>query len=126
MGPSSIRGSIQVGLGVSALSFTGNQFRQNERVLNKYLAQIKQNSFSKERFHEQSEEEVLIESIIDTLCTQFKISNPMLKKGDFSDMLEDKILNEENDTLFITEKGRHFLKAIAFRVIRILKLEARS
>ena len=114
MGYTDQRTEVMLGLGVSSISETPDSFHQNEKVLTKYQELLKKNKIPTSRGHVHSLEDKIRRSQILTLMTTSEVNiqeNQVNEAHEFlAEMLKDGLVQLENTTLKITDKGKPFLR----------------
>ncbi len=120
MGYTTSKNSILIGLGVSAISDTGNAFAQNTKSLSEYYRAINKNEPATRKGYFLAKEDIRFRSyILDVSCnfqTDFDpVDLPLLMQYSFP-MLhvleEDGLIKWNKDMVAVTLKGRHFLRNI--------------
>ena len=120
MGYTTHRSNILIGLGVSAISDTGNAFAQNDKTIHGYYQHINNNILPVQKGYFLSEEDTRFKKyILDLSCQSKTLLNPAdaepLKLYTFPALKKleaDKLIVWENDEVLITEKGRSFIRNI--------------
>ena len=117
MGYTTIHSDILLGIGVSAISDSGDCFYQNEKVLKKYQKKISNEKFANLRGHKLSKEDIIMRKIIHDLTTKLVVDLSFI--GDISlfkekliPMEEDKLICWDYKTLYVCEIGKPFLRNI--------------
>lgn len=113
MGYTTKTSNVLLGFGVSSISETPNAYKQNEKSLLKW-----QEDFCLiENSHKLSEFEVNLKSIILSVMTQFQAPINLVneeKLPQIQEMVEDGLIVIEDEILKVTQKGRIFLRNIAY------------
>lgn len=120
MGYTSQKTQLMIGLGVSSISDSWSCFAQNTKSLKGYTSLVEAGKFPIYRGHHLDSEDLFLRKIIlDLMCnmnTTFERSTyPEIvsEAMDELDILEaDGLLNRYDEALFVTEKGRPFIRNI--------------
>ena len=121
MGYSSSKTSIMIGLGASSIGDTNNSFYQNEKNIEQYTLLVNNGEFPIIKGHLHTEEDLqLRKTILDIIC-HFKtnlnelddfISNEILLER-LEEFLKDELITiDNNNFLFVTERGKAFVRNI--------------
>ncbi|MEM5540120.1 MULTISPECIES: oxygen-independent coproporphyrinogen III oxidase [unclassified Olleya] len=121
MGYTASKTKVMIGLGVSSISDSWYAFAQNVKGIEEYYHLIENNSIPVFRGHILSSEDLIIRQHILNLMCHFK-TNWMANNLYFEDipevllklkeMQDDGLLNIELNQIFITEKGKPFVRNI--------------
>ncbi|WP_292949235.1 oxygen-independent coproporphyrinogen III oxidase [Olleya sp. UBA1516] len=121
MGYTASKTKVMIGLGVSSISDSWYAFAQNVKGIEEYYHLIENNSIPVFRGHMLSSEDLIIRQHILNLMCHFK-TNWMANNLYFEDipevllklkeMQDDGLLNIELNQIFITEKGKPFVRNI--------------
>ena len=109
-----------IGLGVSAISDTGNAFAQNDKLLHNYYQSIKNNELAVVKGYFLDETDIGFRKyILDIICmgkTKFYPQNSfMLQQYTFprlKDLESDGLIEWDAHGLTITKTGRNFIRNI--------------
>lgn len=120
MGYTTQKTSILLGLGVSAISDTGNAFVQNIKTLHDYYALIEQNIIPVQKGYFLNSEDIAFRKyILDISCqgrAAFATEHlPILEKYTFpqlQDLASDGLVIYNKSGLQVTELGQHFIRNI--------------
>jgi len=121
MGYSSQKTLLMIGLGMSSISDSWYGFAQNNKSLEEYTEIVNANKIPIFRGHLLNEEDLIIRKhILNIMChfsTSWKeksMQTPALYKGLelMSELIEDKLVIIEKDSLKVTEEGRVFVRNI--------------
>jgi oxygen-independent coproporphyrinogen-3 oxidase len=120
MGYTTNRSDISIGLGVSAISDTGNAFAQNEKVLHNYYQKIHSNSLAVIKGYFLSAEDIAFRKyILDLSCLGKTMMQPehmdLLQYYTFPELKKleaDMLIKRVGNEIRITETGRHFVRNI--------------
>lgn len=120
MGYTTHRSNILVGLGVSAISDTGNAFAQNDKTIHDYYQKINNNILPVQKGYFLSGEDIRFKKyILDLSChgatTIDMIDREQLELFTFpmlSKLAADKLINWSGNNIHITGLGRHFIRNI--------------
>ena len=121
MGYTASKTQLMIGLGVSSISDSWYGFAQNEKVLEDYYARIENNEIPVFRGHILSQEDLIIRKhILNLMCT-FKTSwqEPQLFFPEIYDVVDqlkemhkDGLLEFGDHEIYVTEKGKPFVRNI--------------
>lgn len=121
MGYSSSSTQLMIGLGVSSISDSWYSFAQNEKSIETYYQLLEQNQLPVVKGHLLDDEDLIIRRhILELMCT-FKTDYSQSSKGfidmdgilnDLSEMEKDQLIKIENQQLFVTRKGRPYVRNI--------------
>ncbi|MEO6405461.1 MAG: oxygen-independent coproporphyrinogen III oxidase [Ferruginibacter sp.] len=120
MGYTTSNNSMLIGLGVSAISDTGNAFAQNSKTLSDYYRAIAKNEMATRKGYFLSDEDVRFRRYILDISCNFKTvfdpkDLPLLMKYSFpmlSVLEEDGLVCWNYEDAELTSKGVHFLRNI--------------
>ena len=121
MGYTSSKTQLMVGLGVSSISDSWYAFAQNEKTLEDYYARLEKDELPIFRGHVLTDEDLIIRKHILNLMCQFTTSweNDAMKFIEINDvvknlqeMKEDGLLNFEENSITVTEKGKPYVRNI--------------
>ncbi len=102
-----------IGLGNSAISFSGDTYIQNNKIVDGYIANMSKNS---DQFishsHQLNINEKKFKSIFDELIVNGKIKSNLMPKGPNSMFINNGILDIRDDEIVVTNLGKYFLKSI--------------
>ena len=121
MGYSASKTQVMIGLGVSAISDSWYGFAQNVKGLEEYQNLIENNVFPVYRGHKLTEEDLVIRRNILNLMCGFKTNVAALSETfdelpqvmiSLKEMQNDGLIEFEEDTLIITEKGKPFIRNV--------------
>lgn len=130
MGYTTTNNKIMIGLGVSSISDSWNAFAQNEKKIETYYELLKENKLPVYRGHILSvEDQIIRRHILNLMCN---LNTSWLKEEeeyiDFNDILKklhemknDELVTLENRTIFVTEKGRPFVRNICMPLDLLLQ-----
>ena len=113
MGYTTKSSNVLLGFGVSSISETPSGYKQNEKSLLKW----QENVTAIENSHRLSENEAKMKQIILSVMTKFQAPINLVnaeKLPQMNEMLADGLIFIDSDTLKVTEKGRLFLRNIAY------------
>ncbi len=121
MGYTASKTKVMIGLGVSSISDSWYAFAQNEKSLEAYYQHIEKDIIPVFRGHILSKEDLIIRQHILNLMCHFKTS--WINNGLYfeeipevitklKEMQEDGLVNIELNQIFITEKGKPFVRNI--------------
>lgn len=121
MGYTASKTDLTIGLGVSSISDSWSSFAQNEKSLEAYYATLKLNELPVFRGHHLTEKDIKIRKhILNLMChfetswnekiMQFEELDNVLKH--LKEMEFDGLINKEKNTLYVTEKGKAFVRNI--------------
>lgn len=119
MGYTEYSTDVLLGLGLSSISENTIGFHQNHKKLDDYYNQIFQkNIIPTMKSHLLSNKDKLIKEIILNLMTkhQSSIDESVFMESDFSDMLQENLIEIKNDNLLILENGIPFIRNICSRI----------
>lgn len=117
MGYTDKKTDLLLGLGVSSISESRRMFHQNEKLLPKYLAEIRQNLIPTHRGHILTEKDAVQRAKILQLMTQFKLSLDSreeylnIKKA-AQDFLDENLISLSEKELIVLKDGHPFLRNI--------------
>lgn len=119
MGYSASKTQVMIGLGMSAISDSWYSFAQNSKSLKEYTALVEKGSIPVTKGHILTEEDLLIRKhILNLMCnletnfSQLPVENVSEIKHRLSEMEKDELIYYQGDTMFVTEKGRIFVRNI--------------
>ena len=121
MGYTSSKTQLMIGLGVSSISDSWYAFAQNEKTLEDYYARLEKDELPIFRGHVLTDEDLIIRKHILNLMCQFTTSweNDAMKFIEINDvvknlqeMKEDGLLNFEEYSITVTEKGKPYVRNI--------------
>lgn len=121
MGYSASKTQVMIGLGVSAISDSWYGFAQNVKGLEEYQNLIENNVFPVYRGHKLTEEDLVIRRNILNLMCGFKTNVAALSETfdelpqvmiSLKEMQNDGLIEFEEDTLIIAEKGKPFIRNV--------------
>ncbi|QNL48691.1 oxygen-independent coproporphyrinogen III oxidase [Olivibacter sp. SDN3] len=117
MGYTDIKTSLLVGLGVSAISDTGDAFAQNIKNVEDYKQYIDDGKLPLLKGHVHSNTDLMVKEQIHSMMCERKLnimntvlSLPTLKR--IQPLVTDGLLSLENDDLVVTPIGKSFLRNI--------------
>lgn len=119
MGYTASKTELMIGLGVSSISDSWTSFAQNEKTLEAYYAKLEANELPVFRGHLLTQEDLIIRKHILHLMCQFETSweHPELQfsaidevLASLQEMIQDDLLEVENNTLRVTERGKAFVR----------------
>jgi len=122
MGYSSSSTQLMIGLGMSAISDSWYAFAQNDKSVEAYTERVNNNELPVFRGHILSEEDLIIRRhILNIMChlqTSWEDDNMQFNELPevmvrLEELINDGLLEIENNTLTVTEKGRTFVRNIA-------------
>lgn len=121
MGYSASKTQLMIGLGVSSISDSWYGFAQNVKNLEDYYQLLEWDKLPVVKGHLLTEEDLIIRKHILNLMCQFETSwenetnffdeIPEVIQ-DLEEMIQDKLVTIENKKLFVTEKGKPFVRNI--------------
>jgi len=136
MGYTTQKTNMLIGLGVSAISDTGNAFAQNEKLLHNYYQAINNDELAVVKGYFLNEEDISFRKyILDISCTGKTIFQNkhlgLLKEYSFpklAELAEDGLIKWDEQGLITTETGRHFVRNIcnAFDLHYLRKAEVNT
>lgn len=120
MGYTTSKNSILIGLGVSAISDTGNAFAQNTKSLSEYYRAINKNNAATRKGYFLTEEDIRFRSYILNVSCNFQthfdsVDFQLLLQYSFPMLCvleEDGLIKWNKEMVTVTMKGRHFLRNI--------------
>lgn len=121
MGYTASKTQLMIGLGVSSISDSWYSFAQNEKTIEDYYTHLADNQLPIFRGHVLTEEDLIIRRHILNLMCQFSTSwndktlyfNELPKVLDsLEEMKEDGLVNIQENTISVTEKGKPFVRNI--------------
>ncbi|WP_430613223.1 oxygen-independent coproporphyrinogen III oxidase [Flavobacterium sp. JP2137] len=121
MGYSSSSSRLMIGLGVSAISDSWYAFAQNEKSIEAYYELLAQDQLPVVKGHVLNPEDLLIRKhILDLMCTfRTDYSQSALLEHQLEDILKDlremerdQLIKIEDKQLFVTRKGRPYVRNI--------------
>jgi oxygen-independent coproporphyrinogen-3 oxidase len=120
MGYTTKKTNILLGLGVSAISDTGNAFAQNEKLLHNYYQTINNSELAVVKGYFLNDEDTAFKKyILDISCTGETVFQhnhlDLLKEYSFpklQELAEDGLITWNEKGLVATGKGRHFIRNI--------------
>ena len=121
MGYTASKTQLMIGLGVSSISDSWYSFAQNEKTIEDYYTHLEENQLPIFRGHVLTEEDLIIRRHILNLMCQFSTSwndktlyfNELPKVLDsLEEMKEDGLVNIQENTISVTEKGKPFVRNI--------------
>lgn len=121
MGYTASKTQLMIGLGVSSISDSWYSFAQNEKTIEDYYTHLEENQLPIFRGHVLTEEDLIIRRHILNLMCQFSTSwndktlyfNELAKVLDsLEEMKEDGLVNIQENTISVTEKGKPFVRNI--------------
>ncbi len=121
MGYTTSHTRVMLGLGVSAIADSWSAFAQNEKDLERYMERVAQNELPISRGHMLSDEDLLLRPLIlDVMCrlrcelSAEQLALPIVHnaKTALTELIQDGLLQWENDTLTVPERGRPFVRNI--------------
>lgn len=133
MGYTASKTEVMIGLGVSSISDSWNAFAQNEKTIEDYYSKLDQDELPIFRGHILNEEDLIIRKHILNLMCQFQTSwnntatyFPEIKTilTNLTEMKKDGLLCVKDQTLFVTEKGKPFVRNICMAFDLRLKRKA--
>lgn len=115
MGYTNQKTDLLLGIGVSSISETPDCFHQNEKVLPLYEQKILSGKLSTLRGHQLTEEDQHQRQLILDFMTKYEVdlqSSEEIKKAEtfLKEMIVDGLVQTKGTKLFITEKGKPFLR----------------
>lgn len=115
MGYTDQRSEVLLGMGVSSISETPFSFHQNEKVLPMYEAALEKGELPTLRGHVHTKEDLIRRNQILQLMTEYSVpfvdSNQRVAALTFlQPMIEDGLVEVNDSSLILTEKGRPFLR----------------
>lgn len=132
MGYTSSKTQLMIGLGVSSISDSWYAFAQNEKTLEDYYARLDNNELPVFKGHLLTEEDLIIRRHILNLMCRFETSwtpetsFPEIEQviDQLQEMENDDLVKIENNTIFVTEKGKPFVRNICMAFDLRLKRKA--
>lgn len=132
MGYTSSKTQLMIGLGVSSISDSWYAFAQNEKTLEDYYARLDNNELPVFKGHLLTEEDLIIRRHILNLMCRFETSwtpetsFPEIEQviAQLQEMENDDLVKIENNTIFVTEKGKPFVRNICMAFDLRLKRKA--
>ncbi|MBN9283886.1 MULTISPECIES: oxygen-independent coproporphyrinogen III oxidase [unclassified Flavobacterium] len=132
MGYTSSKTQLMIGLGVSSISDSWYAFAQNEKTLEDYYARLDNNELPVFKGHILTEEDLIIRRHILNLMCRFETSwtpetsFPEIEQviDQLQEMENDDLVKIENNTIFVTEKGKPFVRNICMAFDLRLKRKA--
>jgi oxygen-independent coproporphyrinogen III oxidase len=129
-----------VGLGVSAISKVGPTYAQNVRELDEYYDRLKNRMMPTARGVLLDMDDLTRRSVIMALMCHFEVSKEaietahLIKFDDYfkrelaslTDLIEAGLVEENQEWISVTPKGKLLVRAIAMRFDRYLKLDQRT
>ena len=121
MGYTASKTQLMIGLGVSSISDSWYSFAQNEKTIEDYYTHLEENQLPIFRGHVLTEEDLIIRRHILNLMCQFSTSwndktlyfNELPKVLEsLEEMKEDGLVNIQENTISVTEKGKPFVRNI--------------
>lgn len=121
MGYTSSKTQLMIGLGVSSISDSWYSFAQNVKTIEEYYNCLNNNELPIYRGHLLNSEDLMIRKHILNLMCNFNTSwqenslyfNDLpLVLNNLSEMQDDKLLKIENNTLYVTQQGKPFIRNI--------------
>jgi oxygen-independent coproporphyrinogen III oxidase len=120
MGYTTQGSGMVLGLGVSAISDTGNAFAQNEKTLHDYYAAISKGVLAIKKGYELNEEDIAFKNyILNITCrssTNFQAEHlATLKKYTFPNLQEltdDGLIEWDEKGLRLTDQGHYFIRVV--------------
>lgn len=132
MGYTSSKTQLMIGLGVSSISDSWYAFAQNEKTLEDYYARLDNNELPVFKGHILTDEDLIIRRHILNLMCRFETSwtpetsFPEIEQviDQLQEMENDDLVKIENNTIFVTEKGKPFVRNICMAFDLRLKRKA--
>ncbi len=130
MGYTTTNNKIMIGLGVSSISDSWNAFAQNEKKIENYYEFLKENKLPVYRGHILSvEDQIIRRHILNLMCNlntnwlkeeeEYIDFNDILKK--LHEMKNDGLVVLKNRTIYVTEKGRPFVRNVCMALDLLLQ-----
>ena len=114
MGYTSSKAPVLLGLGASAISFSGTSFIQNQKDVKKYDVIINSNKLPIETGHTMSRQDIEVNELIQQImCNENWNSEIPIKNEVITQMVEDKLLTKKGKHYTVLDKGRPFLRNMA-------------
>lgn len=132
MGYTSSKTQLMIGLGVSSISDSWYAFAQNEKTLEDYYTRLDNNELPVFKGHLLTDEDLIIRRHILNLMCRFETSwtpetsFPEIEQviDQLQEMENDDLVKIENNTIFVTEKGKPFVRNICMAFDLRLKRKA--
>ncbi|MBA5791630.1 oxygen-independent coproporphyrinogen III oxidase [Flavobacterium sp. xlx-214] len=120
MGYTSSKTSVMIGLGTSSISDSVTAFAQNEKNIKLYQEKVANKELPVVKGHILTREDNVIRQVIlDIICqfqTNLKFIYPIITKTTIKNRLaelkKDELIFIENDFLYVTDKGKTFVRNI--------------
>lgn len=116
MGYTSLKTEVILGLGTSAISESPDCFHQNEKLEVKYRKILSEGLIPTFKGHKLSVKDIINKQLILNFMTFGEVNVPQALLEDskeyLSEMLEDRLITWEGDTLKITDIGKPFLRTV--------------
>ncbi|TGL86028.1 oxygen-independent coproporphyrinogen III oxidase [Leptospira congkakensis] len=126
MGYSESKTDVMLGLGSSSISETPNLFFQNQKLEMKYRKSILEGIIPILRGHKLNPSDQIRKQLILDLMTSWKVNVPSEMKSHVTDFLQemesDKLIQWQENSLSVTEKGKPFLRIVAMAFDEKLQL----
>jgi oxygen-independent coproporphyrinogen-3 oxidase len=118
------KNDVLIALGVTSISDSGLSFAQNEKENQDYYKRLDNNELPIMKGHVLSEEERLLNALIQSLMCQREFDLQKLKDKDYyehstellNEMQEDGILEIKNGKVLVTDNGLPFLRNVAMSI----------
>jgi oxygen-independent coproporphyrinogen-3 oxidase len=121
MGYTTSQSELLIGLGASSISDCGKAYIQNEKSVEDYIARVNDKDWAFFRGHMLNREDQVIREHINNLMCRFETSWECTRMqtdawfeglGRIEEMIADHLLIKESHKLYVTEKGKRYLRNI--------------
>lgn len=114
MGYTTAKAPVLIGLGASAISFSGISFIQNEKNVKNYTDQITLGELAIEDGHTMTSEDIVVNELIQQImCNENWSSKLPIDLAKLDEMLADELITRKDDHYIVQDKGRPFLRNMA-------------
>lgn len=114
MGYTTSKSPVLIGLGASAISFSGISFIQNEKNVKAYDLKLKNGILPIETGHTMTKQDVEVNELIQQImCNENWSSSLPIDEDILKSMLADELITLKNDRYVVSDKGRPFLRNMA-------------
>ncbi len=116
MGYTITKAPVLLGIGASAISFTGTSFAQNEKDLKKYDQVISNGFIPIINGHKLNQDDLKMNTLIQEIMCHEKWGHLSLQEdqlNSINEMIKDGLITSEENLYQVTKKGIPFLRNIA-------------
>ena len=114
MGYTSAKAPVLIGLGASAISFSGTSFIQNQKNVKEYLEDLKSDKLPIETGHTMTDQDIEINELIQQIMCNENWNSPIpIDQDVLTQMIKDQLVIETDGHYSVLDKGRPFLRNIA-------------